>query len=91
MDDAKFAQKLINDEKENSEHVMLVDLARNDLSRHCSGLELNYKETTIFSCNSFGGKVCGKIKNNISSMQMVADTFPAGTLSCSKIQSYGTN
>ena len=33
MDDAKFAQKLINDEKENSEHVMLVDLARNDLSQ----------------------------------------------------------
>ena len=83
MDDAKFAQKLINDEKENSEHVMLVDLARNDLSRHCSevGVE-NYKEIQFFShVIHLVSKVCGKIKNNISSMQIVADTFPAGTLS----------
>jgi anthranilate synthase/aminodeoxychorismate synthase-like glutamine amidotransferase len=83
MDDAKFAQKLINDEKENSEHVMLVDLARNDLSRHCSevGVE-NYKQIQFFShVIHLVSKVCGKIKNNISSMQIVADTFPAGTLS----------
>ena len=83
MDDAKFAQKLINDEKENSEHVMLVDLARNDLSRHCSkvGVE-NYKEIQFFShVIHLVSKVCGIIKNNISSMQIVADTFPAGTLS----------
>ena len=75
MDDAKFAQKLINDEKENSEHVMLVDLARNDLSRHCSevGVE-NYKEIQFFShVIHLVSKVCGKIKNNISSMQIVAD------------------
>ena len=83
MDDAKFAQKLINDEKENSEHVMLVDLARNDLSRHCSKVEVeNYKEIQFFShVIHLVSKVCGKIKNNISSMQIVADTFPAGTLS----------
>ena len=83
MDDAKFAQKLINDEKENSEHVMLVDLARNDLSRHCSKVEVeNYREIQFFShVIHLVSKVCGKIKNNISSMQIVADTFPAGTLS----------
>ena len=83
MDDAKFAQKLINDEKENSEHVMLVDLARNDLSRHCSKVEVeNYREIQFFShVIHLVSKVCGKIKNNISSTQIVADTFPAGTLS----------
>ena len=50
MKDSALAQKLVEDEKENSEHVMLVDLARNDLSRHCSEVKVeNYREIQFFS------------------------------------------
>ena len=50
MKDTELAQKLVKDEKENSEHVMLVDLARNDLSRHCTDVIVeNYREIQFFS------------------------------------------
>ena len=50
MKDTALAQKLVDDVKENSEHVMLVDLARNDLSRHCSEVTVeNYREIQFFS------------------------------------------
>ena len=50
MKDSALAQKLVKDEKENSEHVMLVDLARNDLSRHCTDVTVeNYREIQFFS------------------------------------------
>ncbi len=79
--DAKLAKKLAEDSKENSEHVMLVDLARNDLSRICSNVKVEkYKEVQFFShVIHLVSKVTGKLKG--SSMQLVANTFPAGTLS----------
>jgi len=62
---------------------MLVDLARNDLSRHCSEVEVKkYREVQFFShVIHLVSKVMGKVRKNTPTMQIVADTFPAGTLS----------
>ncbi len=81
--DAELAKKLAIDEKENAEHVMLVDLARNDLSRHGSQVKVEtYREVQFFShVIHLVSKVTGKKHENTSTMQVVADTFPAGTLS----------
>ncbi len=81
--DTAIAKALVADEKENSEHVMLVDLARNDLSRHCSNVSVdNYKEIQFFShVIHLVSKVIGNVRKKINTMQIVADTFPAGTLS----------
>ena len=83
LKDAELAKKLVADKKENSEHVMLVDLARNDLSRHCTDVVVKkYREVQFFShVIHLVSKVIGKIKENTPTMQIVADTFPAGTLS----------
>ncbi len=79
--DAELAKKLAEDAKENSEHVMLVDLARNDLSRNCNEVKVEkYKEVQFFShVIHLVSKVTGKL--NGSAMKLVANTFPAGTLS----------
>ena len=81
--DAESAKALAADEKENAEHVMLVDLARNDLSRHGSEVTVEtYKEIQFFShVIHLVSKVTAKKKSGTSTMQVVADTFPAGTLS----------
>jgi len=81
--DAELAKQLAADEKENSEHVMLVDLARNDLSRHGSEVKVEtYREAQFFShVIHLVSKVTGKVHDNTPTMQVVADTFPAGTLS----------
>ncbi|MAZ73940.1 MAG: anthranilate synthase component I [Flavobacteriaceae bacterium] len=81
--DAILAKQLAEDDKENSEHVMLVDLARNDLSRHGSGVKVEtYREVQFFShVIHLVSKVIAKIHEGTSTMQVVADTFPAGTLS----------
>jgi len=83
LKDAELAEKLVNDDKENAEHVMLVDLARNDLSRNGSDVTVEqYREVQFFShVIHLVSKVTGKKHNNVSTMQVVADTFPAGTLS----------
>lgn len=81
--DAGMAKKLASDEKENAEHVMLVDLARNDLSRNGSNVKVEkYKEIQFFShVIHLVSKVTAQKDKNSSTMQIVADTFPAGTLS----------
>jgi anthranilate synthase component 1 len=81
--DAELAKKLAADKKENAEHVMLVDLARNDLSRHGSQVKVEtYREAQFFShVIHLVSKVTGKVHANTPTMQVVADTFPAGTLS----------
>jgi anthranilate synthase component 1 len=83
LKDAELAEALIKDDKENSEHVMLVDLARNDLSRHGSNVTVeNYREVQFFShVIHLVSKVTGTIHKDTDTMQVVADTFPAGTLS----------
>jgi len=81
--DTILAKQLAEDGKENAEHVMLVDLARNDLSRHGSQVEVEtYREVQFFShVIHLVSKVTGKKHAETTTMQMVADTFPAGTLS----------
>lgn len=81
--DAELAKKLKADDKENSEHVMLVDLARNDLSRNGTIVQVeNYREVQFFShVIHLVSKVTGIKKEHIPTMKVVADTFPAGTLS----------
>lgn len=80
--DAELAKKLGEDTKENSEHVMLVDLARNDLSRSCYDVKVEkYKEVQFFShVIHLVSKVSGKLKENHTFMELVVKTFPAGTL-----------
>src|SRR5690554_5864679 len=81
--DAELAKKLSIDDKENAEHVMLVDLARNDLSRHGNNVKVEkYREVQFFShVIHLVSKVTGTKHKNTTTMQVVADTFPAGTLS----------
>jgi anthranilate synthase component 1 len=83
LKDTKAAQLLVEDDKENSEHVMLVDLARNDLSRHGHDVTVEkYREVQFFShVIHLVSKVTGQKHDNTTTMQVVADTFPAGTLS----------
>jgi anthranilate synthase component 1 len=81
--DAELAKQLALDDKENSEHVMLVDLARNDLSRNSNRVQVDtYREVQYFShVIHLVSKVTGIKKPDISTLKIVADTFPAGTLS----------
>lgn len=80
--DLEAAKALAADEKENAEHVMLVDLARNDLSRNGREVKVeNYKEIQFFShVIHLVSKVVAKKFSEAISYQIVADTFPAGTL-----------
>lgn len=81
--DTVLAKQLSEDPKENSEHVMLVDLARNDLSRNGHHVEVEkYREVQFFShVIHLVSKVSGQLHEKATTMQVVADTFPAGTLS----------
>lgn len=81
--DALLAKELAKDEKENSEHVMLVDLARNDLSRNGHNVQVEtYREVQFFShVIHLVSKVTGHMHDASNTLQVVADTFPAGTLS----------
>ncbi len=83
LKDAELAKQLKIDDKENAEHVMLVDLARNDLSRNGSQVVVDtYREVQFFShVIHLVSKVTAQKHKNVSTMQVVADTFPAGTLS----------
>ncbi|CAM1355516.1 Anthranilate synthase [Tenacibaculum halocynthiae] len=80
-EDIKLGKKLSEDKKETAEHVMLVDLARNDLSKHADNVKVDvFKEVQYFShVIHLVSTVQGKIKGN--PIKIVGDTFPAGTLS----------
>ena len=82
--DALNAQYLHDDPKENAEHVMLVDLARNDLSRNCHDVKVDfYKEMQYYShVIHLVSRVSGTLKNEDAlPVKAFVDTFPAGTLS----------
>ncbi|HKZ39167.1 MAG TPA: anthranilate synthase component I family protein [Chryseolinea sp.] len=83
QEDAALAEKLSGDEKENAEHVMLVDLARNDMSRNAEHVTVEvFKEIQFYShVIHLVSKVTGTLKKDASVVGMAADTFPAGTLS----------
>ena len=81
--DQELAEKLSNDPKENAEHVMLVDLARNDLSRNASKVHVEiFREVQFYShVIHLVSKVSGSLDEGTEAVQLMADTFPAGTLS----------
>jgi anthranilate synthase component I len=81
--DAELAVQLLADPKETAEHVMLVDLARNDLSHSSEQVHVEtFKEVQFYShVIHLVSKVVGKMATNVNPLQLVADTFPAGTLS----------
>ncbi len=81
--DKALATKLENDVKENAEHVMLVDLARNDLSRMCSEVEVTqYKKINYYShVIHLVSEVTGTLTPGANPFRLLATTFPAGTLS----------
>jgi len=77
------AELLMGDKKENAEHVMLVDLARNDLSRVCDNVSVsNYKEIQYYShVIHMVSEVTGNVREGTNPFLLFAKTFPAGTLS----------
>ncbi|GHT74159.1 anthranilate synthase component I [Bacteroidia bacterium] len=81
--DQKLAQQLLEDPKENAEHVMLVDLARNDLSKNTHHVHLDfYKEIQYYShVIHLVSRVVGEVEKGSNTIKIYADTFPAGTLS----------
>lgn len=81
--DRKAAEFLRNDPKENAEHVMLVDLARNDLSRNCHGVKVDfYKDMQFYShVIHLVSRVSGTLDKDADHIKEFIDTFPAGTLS----------
>jgi len=82
-EDRAFAEALSADPKENAEHVMLVDLARNDLGRSCCEVRVErFRETEFYShVIHLVSLVTARIEENKSAIRIFADTFPAGTLS----------
>lgn len=81
--DKLATERLLKDAKENAEHVMLVDLARNDLSRLCDEVEvLHYRQVQYFShVIHLVSEVTGKLREGSNPFELLAKTFPAGTLS----------
>lgn len=81
--DRKGAEYLRNDPKENAEHVMLVDLARNDLSRNCHDVKVDfYKDLQYYShVIHLVSRVSGTLDVGADPIKAFIDTFPAGTLS----------
>lgn len=83
IQDKELAEQLAKDPKENAEHTMLVDLARNDLSRHGKNVTVKtYKETQFYShVIHLVSEVEAGLNLSSDALQVFADTFPAGTLS----------
>lgn len=81
--DAQEAERLLKDPKENAEHVMLVDLARNDLSRFCDDVRVErYREVQYYShVIHLVSRVTGRLLPEHDALAVAASTFPAGTLS----------
>lgn len=81
--DREATQRLLEDAKENAEHVMLVDLARNDLSRHCDDVQVaHFRQVHYYShVIHLVSEVTGRVREGYNPFKLLAATFPAGTLS----------
>jgi anthranilate synthase component 1 len=81
--DRQMADKLLKDAKENAEHVMLVDLSRNDLSRSCDDVQVvQYRQVQYYShVIHLVSEVRGRLRSGYNPFELLATTFPAGTLS----------
>ncbi|HEX7278447.1 MAG TPA: anthranilate synthase component I [Solirubrobacterales bacterium] len=84
-EDRRFAERLINDPKERAEHVMLVDLGRNDLGRVCEYGSVSVDELMVVETYShvlhIVSQVSGKLKEGVSALDVLRSALPAGTLS----------
>ena len=83
QDDLRLAKEMRENPKEISEHIMLVDLARNDLSRSAEKVKVDtYAETQYYShVIHMVSKVTGELLEGKNSLDLYFNTFPAGTLS----------
>jgi anthranilate synthase component 1 len=81
--DEQLAADLLKDDKENSEHVMLVDLARNDLSKNTRNVRVSRMKDIQFYSHVIHivSNVEGTMYDGDSALKVLGDTFPAGTLS----------
>jgi anthranilate synthase component 1 len=81
--DKRATERLLKDAKENAEHVMLVDLARNDLSRLCDEVQVaHYRQVQYFShVIHLVSEVTGTVRDDCNPFELLSKTFPAGTLS----------
>lgn len=81
--DSELAQKLLADEKENAEHIMLVDLARNDLSRGAGNVRIEFLRQIQYYSHVIHmvSRVSAQVTEKTDVLRLFADTFPAGTLS----------
>jgi anthranilate synthase component I len=84
-EDRRFAERLINDPKERAEHVMLVDLGRNDLGRVCEYGSVAVDELMVVETYShvlhIVSQVSGTLKDGVSAMDVMRSCLPVGTLS----------
>ena len=82
-EDEAATQRLLEDPKENAEHVMLVDLARNDLARNCTDVRVDFfREPQLYShVIHLVSRVSGDLRPGTNAVKTFLDTFPAGTLS----------
>jgi len=84
-EDRRLAERLVNDPKERAEHVMLVDLGRNDLGRVCEYGSVKVDELMVVETYShvlhIVSQVSGKLKDGVSAMDVMRSTLPVGTLS----------
>jgi anthranilate synthase component I len=84
-EDRRLAERLINDPKERAEHVMLVDLGRNDLGRVCEYGTVSVDELMVVETYShvlhIVSQVSGRLREGVSAMDVLRSALPAGTLS----------
>jgi len=82
-EDKKLVQKLLDDPKENAEHEMLVDLARNDLSRNTRNVRIDFSKKAQYYSHVIHlvSRVAGEVEEGKNTIRIYADTFPAGTIS----------
>jgi anthranilate synthase component I len=84
-EDRRLAERLVNDPKERAEHVMLVDLGRNDLGRVCEYGSVNVDELMVVETYShvlhIVSQVSGTLREDVSAMDVLRAALPAGTLS----------
>jgi anthranilate synthase component I len=84
-EDRRLAEKLVNDPKERAEHVMLVDLGRNDLGRVCEYGSVEVDELMVVETYShvlhIVSQVSGTLKEGVGAMDVLRSALPAGTLS----------
>ncbi|MBT3204338.1 MAG: aminodeoxychorismate synthase component I [Gammaproteobacteria bacterium] len=91
QEDKAFSKKLLNHPKERAEHVMLIDLERNDLGRICEPGSIKVKDRMVVETYSYVhhivSSICGKLRKNLSVKDVLHAVFPGGTITgCPKVR-----